>query len=560
MEFALPAGLWLGLAAAGVLTAHLVRRRARVKTVPFLPLWISVLAQRRGGFGSAMVRYLDLFLVLIACCAVALAAGSPFIPGKPDRVRDVVLVVDGGVELRAGGRGGRLLKVVEAEVRRRAPGTRIAILFAADRGATVWSGTDKAAALHFVRGRRAGWLPTRTDGAVALAREAGRVLREPDLVFCTCRDERPDGFRVRVVGEAVRNAGVASLEVLADPEGRGRLVRVGLRGHGDVEIEGHWNGDVDGFRVIDVPLPIGGRFTLTVNAVGDGFAPDDHAYLLVPTRKVPRILVVSEQDPSPFLVAALQALEETGVIEGPLGRTTPQHSVEAARRNYDVLIFDRCAPPERISRARCLYLAPPPGALPFKVGEHTAAPALFDVQRDHPLLAGYDLQRIPPRRARAVLGGEALAHAAPGPVLAATSGWIALGFDPDRCVFAASPAYPLFLRNCIVYLADVLPQAAAEFYTVNEPAAEQGVAQVDGFGPVRVLERWIGPPGFWKLGDQTYAVNLLDPDLDLSPPSAPSDPLADVGDPGTPDQPLAAPFSAAAVVLLLLAWWLFWRK
>jgi hypothetical protein len=563
MEFGWPPGFWLGLCAAGVLLAHLVRRRARRRKVPFLPLWSAVVSQSRGGFGSTVVRLLDLFAVLLACAAVAFAAGVPYLPGSPGTVRDLVLVLDGGIELRAGERSSRLRKVAEAEVRRRAPGTRVVVVGVRGEGASVWSGTDRAQALREVRAHGPGWLPVKAAAGLELARGAARGLRDPDLVFCTYRPGRPEGFRLRPVIEPVMNAGVAALEVLADPEGRGRIARVGLRGDGPVEIEGHWRGTVEGAETVDVPLPPGGRVELRVVREGDGFAPDDRAYLLVPERKVPRVLVVAREQPSAFLAAALQALESTGVIEGPLGRTTPDRLAEApgaAARTFDVLLFDRCTPQEPLEGARCVFVAPTPGPLPFKLGERSEAPAIFEVQRDHPVLAGIDLARVPPLHARAVLGGEALARAAPGPVLAAGPNWIALGFDPDLCVFAATPAYPLFLRNCIAHLAEVLPDPAPEFLAVGEPAPVPGIAEVEGLGPQRVGERLIGPAGFWELDGSTWAVNLLRDDLDLRAPTEEADPLPSVGEPATPDRSLAAMFGAAAVVLLLAAWWFFWRR
>lgn len=558
IEFAAPAGFWLALAAAGVLAAHLIRRRARRQVVPFLPLWSAVAAQRRGGFGAALVRRLDLLLVLLACALVATAAGAPFEPGTPSRVRDLVLVVDGDVTLRAGERARRLRQLAAAEIRRRAPGTRFVVISVTDDGAAVWSGSDVAGALAAVRAHRPGWTPAPRAPALALAREAARTLREPDVVLCTHRPGRPDGVRLRTLALPVSNAGVTSLEVIGDPEGGGFLARVGLRGDGPVEIEGLWTGEVDGRRVVTVPLPGSGPVVLTVRAADDGFAPDDAAYLRLPERTVPRVLVVAEGEPSPFLTAALQALEATGAIRGPLDRAPPARALDA-RALYDVLVFDRCAPPAQVAGLRALYLAPPPGALPFRVGEPGAAPLLFGVERDHPVLNGLDLSRVAPMRARAVFGGDVLASAAPGPVLAVAPAWIALGFDPDQCVFAASPAYPLFLRNCIGHLAAASPPASALFFAIGDSAPVSGVATSDGAGSWRVGRRLLGPPGFWKIGDRTLAVDLLWPGLDLSPPREASDPLPPVGDPGRPDRPLAPYFAAAGLAALLLAWWLFWR-
>ncbi len=561
IEFLDPAGFAVGLAAAGVLSAHLVRRRARRPLVPFRPLWMATLAQRPGGFGVRVARWFDLALVLLACALVATAAGGPRVPGTPDRTRDLVLVLDGSVSLRAGKRLPTLRKVAEAEIARRAKGTRFAVIGVADEGASLWTGDDVSGAVTAVRAHSPGWTDAPRDEAVELVRAAAEGMRDPDIVLVTHRRGRVEGLRLRTVVEEVKNAGIASLAVVADPEGGGAVAQLLLRGEGMVSLEGEpaWQGEVRGTQEVSVPLPRAGETTLVVKSEGDGFAPDDAAYLMLSEPPAPKVLVLAEGDPSPFLAAALQALESTGAIQGPLDRTTPDHAAEALSR-YDLLVFDRCAPPERIPGARALYIAPPPGALPFRVGDEGDAGALFDVRKDHPLLLGFDLSRVAPLRARGILGGEAIASAAVGPVVAASPGWVALGFDPDRSLLAASPAYPLLLRNAVEYLAPAAAADRPEFYAIGEPAPLQGLATLDGGITIRVGGRLLGPPGFWRLPDATIAVNFLPRDLDLAPPDEPSDPLPGVGDPGLPARPLAPAFAAAAIVLLLLAWWAFWRS
>jgi hypothetical protein len=559
IEFLDPAGFALGIAAAGVLAAHLLRRRAKRHVVPFLQLWTATLALRPGGFGARVARWLDLVLVLLACALIALAAGGPRVPGTRDRVRDLVLVLDGGVSLRAGKREANLTKVAEAEIRRRAKGTRFAVIGVADEGATLWTGDDVAGAIGAVRAHGSGWTDAPREEALELARAAAEGLREPDVVLVTHRRGRAEGMRLRTVVEEVRNAGIESLAVVGDPESGGSVARLLLRGDGMVSLEGKGDVEVRGTLEVAVPLPPSGEKAIAVKSEGDGFAPDDVAYLVLSEPPRPRLIVVAEGDPSPFLVAALQALEATGAVEGPLDRTTPAHAVEAAGR-YDLLVFDRCAPPERIPGARALYLAPPPGALPFRVGDEGDASALIDVQKEHPLLLGFDFSRVAPLRARAILGGDAVATAAPGPVVGASRGWVALGFDPDRSLLAASPAYPLFLRNAVEFLAPAASAERPEFHAIGETAPIAGLATIEGRGTIRVGGPLLGPPGFWRLPEATLAVNFLARDLDLAPPDEASDPLPGVGEPGVPARPLTPHFSAAAIVLLLLAWWAFWRS
>ena len=567
MRFGDPAGLWLGAAAAFVLAAYLVRRRVRRVEVPFLPLWTGALTERRGGFGSALTRWLDLLFALLACAAVAMAAGSPFLPGEESTVRDLVLVMDGGLELRAGDRREKLIKIAEAEVRRRAPGTRYFVVRVDPSGPRLHVGTARAQALAFVRAHDGGWKSASSEEAQALAREGALGLQEPDLVFCTYRPGRPEGFRLRTeMGEAP-NAGFTALEVLGDPEGGGRLARMRLRGKGRLAVDGpdaqsSWEGEVDGAETIDLPLPASGEVTFTLRAPLDLFAPDNRLFLYLPERKQPRVLVVSEDAPSPFLTSAMAALEQTRAIRGPLDRTKPEHVAEAARL-YDVIVFDRCAAPKPIAGLRALYLAPDRGALPFKLGPWADAPTLFDVQDDHPLVRGTGFSRIPPLRARAIRGGEAIASAAPGPVLAVAGNWVALGFDPDACVLASSPAYPLFLRGAIAHLAGSAPTRLTEFVTVGERAPGKGIARWPDESRHPIGERVFGPPGFWRIGEgdamRTWAVNLLAPGLDLSPATEPSDPLTPTGLPAVPDHPLTPAFAGAALLLLLLGWWWYWR-
>ncbi len=553
IRFAFPAGLWLGLGALLVLAAYLIRRRARRVVVPFLPLWAVSGSRRGAGFGGALTRLLDLLLALLACLAAALAAGSPFVPGARESIRDLVLVVDGGLEAQAGGRLDRLRGLAEAEIRRRAPGTRFVLIAVADEGPQVWSGGDREEALAFVRAIRPAWLPGDRAEALDLAREGARTLREADVVLCTFRPGRPDGLRLRTLTDPIENSGIASVEVLTDAEGGGKIARLGLRGKGPVTLEGGLVGEGS----VDVPLPASGRVALRRQGAPDGFSPDDAVYLILPERRIPRAVVIAAGEPSPFLTAALVALEETRSLLGPLERTTPDHAgaVEA-----DLLIFDRCAPASALTGTRAIYLAPPPGALPFKVGEWSDSSVLLDVRRDHPLWRGFDPAAVPLLRARPLMGGSPLARAACGPVACEGPGWLALGFDPDRTVFAATPAYPLFLRNAIAHLTETIASEVPEFHAVGEPSPTSGVAEGADGQRWRVGDRLLGPPGFWTLGEATLAVNLVAPDLDLTSTNAPSDPLPAVGDPAIPDRPLAVHAAALGLVFLMLGWWVYWRR
>ncbi len=583
VQFAFPFGFWMALAAAGVLAAHLVRRRARRIDVPFLPLWAATKGQMRGGFGASVARWLDLLLILLAVGAIALASAAPFRPGRPSSVRDLVLVMDGGLSARAGDRLDRLRRVAATEIERRAPNARLVVIAVADAGPQVWAGTDRARALQAIAGHAAGWTDVGWARALELGVAAGAKLKRPDFVFVTHRsweqaDDAPQRWRQRTVRVPVANAGVHALEVVRDPESGGALAELGLHGAGVLVIERVgdgtelWRGEV-GPRPVRVPFGGVGEIALRVRSFdasnADGFAPDDTVYVRLPAKKTPRVMVVSDGDPSAFLIAALQAMAVVGAVAEPLERIAPAHVAEAVER-ADYFIFDRCAPSTRPTRPS-LYLAPPPSdALPFRVGAPGPAPALFEVARAHRLLRGIEWERVRPGTARPISSGAALARAAPGVVLAAGDDWVALGFDPEAGVFASSPAFPLFLHNFVHGDAADLDRAP-EFWRIDAPPPA-GAPGGDAMWTIRKDNRTVrvgprlwGAPGFWTLesardhATQRIAVNLLKPDLDLAPATAESDPLADVGRVSIPDQPLVPHFAAAAIAALMLAWYAFWR-
>jgi len=563
MRFGDPTGLWLGAAGALVLLTYLVRRRVRRVEVPFLSLWTGALTERRGGFGTALTRWLDLLLALLACACIALAAGAPFMPGRASTVRDLVLVMDGGLELGAADRREKLVKIAEAEIRRRAAGTRYLLVRVDGEGARIHTGAGRGQALAFVRSQTPGWQRADASEALALARAGSGRLTRPDLVFCTYRPGRPEGFRLRSDGTEAVNAGFVGLEVLGDPEGGSRIARAVVRGEGRAEIvtvegKGVWAGELKGAQSVDLPLPPSGTETFLLRTDRDDFAADNSVYLSLPERKRPRVLVVAEGEPSPFLISAMGALEKTRAIRGPLDRTQPEH-VEEAARAYDVVVFDRCAPLRAIAGLRALYIAPETGVLPFKMGEWTDAPTLFDVKTDDPLIRGTGLERIPPVRARALRGGFPIASAAPGPVIIRAPGYVALGYDPDACVLASSPAYPLFLRAAIASLAGTAPTRESEFVVVGERAPQRGDATLPDGTTRKVGDRLVGPPGFWSFEEDTWAVNLLVPDLDLASSTEKSDPVAPVGVPAVPDHPLTPAFAGGGLLFLLAGWWWYWR-
>jgi hypothetical protein len=533
MSFDRPQLLWLLAATLPLAAAFLFRRRRTRVAVPDLAAWISAAAGRPPRGWRELRDAGTLALNLLAAAALALAAAGPRPAGPPPQ--DWALVFD--VSASMGARDGRFrksLEIADAFARSLSGRDRVRVFEAGEvaRAAGGWRRGGEG--LPDVSAPEEAWADL--AGALEMARGARTVVfsdrAAPGAEFAPLVAERTDNVAVESAAFA-RERGADRVRVEARVANRGALPAapaVALEAQGGAPVRARRDqalaartSEALGF---DVDSSEGGEFRVAAStAPPDALAADDIAYLVVPPRTFPRVLVGATRD-SPFLRSALAALGTD--IDATSGLTDPR---SAASDDADVRVFDRCAP-EGPWRGPSIHVAPPGPGSPVLPGAEAAAPAITGWAADHPLLAGLDLSRLRVSRARpfaSVPGQTPLVDSAEGPLaVAGESGggrFVALAFALEDSNFPLLAAFPIFVRNCVDELARprVLPPArvgdwvapfegAFEVWRGGAREAAWGAWRADRPGVLVFRQRDAALP---------MAVNLFRPEesgLDAPPP------------------------------------------
>ncbi len=316
------------------------------------------------------------------------------------------------------------------------PRAKVEAALAAARPAVVGAGALAAAADAAAK-----------SGAEVLVLTDGCDLEAPAL-------SRRSDLRVISVGKPERNRAVVGLTVDFRRDGKHALFLRVLREDGTVIEEDR--------STLLAAVPPGGATTLRVGLdpplPGDALAADDSVDLVL---RPPRPLRVSVVAPGgrvdPYLSAALAACRE---ILDAAGSTALD---PAALANL-------AAAPDVLVVASGADVGGPVPSLVLGAGggEAMEAPAVQAADRAHPVMRGVDLAELLLTRGRTLraMAGEAVLLRGPdGPLaLAGERGGIRrvlLGFDPKESTLPLSGAWPVLLRNALVWLAGDPETAAA---------------------------------------------------------------------------------------------------
>lgn len=457
MTFAHPQALWLLALGIPVVVLHFYRGRIRNLLVPSLQLWdalaidddrLSALRQLR--------HHLSLALTLAALVLLAIAAGDPAVRGLTPEPRRVVVVIDTDPAMRAAGRLDEAVSKARTLLGGLARGDS-AVLY--DRSGLLAPATrDKRALSDALRALprdlplldRAGLLETARRDA------AGGTLH----VFSPL-----PGEGVTPVGSPLPNRSLSAPAFALLPSGDGPAalrIRVTATNHSDApddaEITVRDRGETAGRTRLSLGPRESREATWTLDparaAAGallefsfpapDAWPGDDLATLVVPPHAPPAVALLSGADPDPHLLAALDVLARTGQIA--LFRAKDEAS---ARAGAAVVVYDGVEPAAGGEGGR-LVVAPKGGGV--------ESPAIVDWSRDAPFHRRLDYRSVRLRRAR-IVDGPPLILSDRGPIASWDSrmgaAWIRFGFsfaveDGD---FALRPAFPLFLRDAILWLA-----------------------------------------------------------------------------------------------------------
>jgi len=505
---ALPLATLLGIFAAvatGVTLLYLLKLRRRVVSIPFSPLWQRVLGDKEAtALFSKLKRVLSLLLQLALAALLILALGDPRPLQSLVRGRTFVVLVDASASMQAtdvapnrlaaardevktmirGMSGSDRMIVAQMDARVTPLGPLSGDTAALEREVAAIGPTDARAdfprALRFatdvLRGVEGGEIVVVSDGALGPAADASGPV---GLGASKLRYVR--------VGREGKNVGITQFSVRRYPLDRSRyevMLELTNTGPDAEDIELSLLGDgalVDLTRLHLAPgerLPrfypqlSGASRTLEAKLVRadgshDDLPADDHAYALLPERRRPKVLVVSEGDT--YLEAGL-------LLDEYLDVTTiaPREYANAiGAQKWDTVIFDRVTPAVA-PKANALYLDPRGPGSPVPVGAEVKAPGFDKIERKHPIVRFIALDDVN------ISAGHKLTPGADDKVVGASDGgaspilvagtrggfkFVAMGFDVRNSDLPLRPAWPLFLVDCINWFSDEDAQYLSSYRT-----------------------------------------------------------------------------------------------
>ena len=260
----------------------------------------------------------------------------------------------------------------------------------------------------------------------------------------------------------------------------------------------------------------------------DDLPADDHAYALMPERHRARVLVISKGNT--YLEAALLLDEYLDVTSSAPGKAIPSE-------HFDVAILDGVADALPDSVAAALYLNPPEGGVPCKLGAQIADFGFDTWDKKSALLrflALGDVQVATGHALESQASDRVLGASDQGPILVsgarAGHAFVALGFDPRNSDLVLRVAWPLFVLNAINAFVEedtgyVSSFRTGEVWRVPVPSSADSATGIDPHGihhtvPVKEGRAvYLGEEaGFYKLSagagsdaaTSEFAANLSD--------------------------------------------------
>lgn len=505
MRFVHPDFLWLFALALPLALLHLWTKRPRPYVVPSLALWQRTLAAHERRFGVRKIRRLvSLLLHLLVLGLFTIGAARPRPAEDAPRPRALVIVADLSASMAARDGGAGLTRMQAARWKAHEvldgldPVDRVAVVGAGRRPRLLlplatgpWRAKRLLAALD--PGEPAADLPAAIDLARTIAGDdANQQAGSARLLVLTDRAGEGQGLPEDVprilVGASSANAGLVGLRVeqrWGQPRAR---IFVRARNASDARIDAalsvRWllRMDAEGREVGQaaeagsVAVPLAPRSITNVEmevAAGQGglleahleandaLPIDDDAFAVVFPHPRPRVIVVAEGEPDPFLVGAIEVLSDSLDTEESF-LTTPAALVELVPSlgASDVVIFDRCAPDRALPLANVVTFRAEGAFAPVQSGEAAERLTPWTWDRRHPLLAQVALEPLRVGKGRVLLpaeGDAVLVRAEKGAIAVAGERGgmrvVAFGFAAKDSNLPLLVAYPLLLKNLFSWFA-----------------------------------------------------------------------------------------------------------
>jgi len=287
-------------------------------------------------------------------------------------------------------------------------------------------------------------------------------------------------------GASPQNVGIVAFAAERNPEQPDQwqaFARLENSGAEDVRLEVSLLRDGSLADAQTVTIPARGRAAVNFELPGieratlqavldhqDDLALDNHAYATIDPVRRARVLLATPGNLA--LQLALDTVEANELadvtIAGPAELEAKSHQDQALAGYWDLMIYDRCAPPA-MPQANTLFIGRVPPTAGWSQGSQEIRPILIDTDRVHPLMQYIELGdvlvvegtplKMPP-------GGSALIDADVGPVFAiaprdgfedAALGFEILGLDGQGKIepktdWVIRRSFPVFVMNVVRYL------------------------------------------------------------------------------------------------------------
>ncbi len=373
-------------------------------------------------------------------------------------------------------------------------------------------------------------------------------------------------------------------------------------------------------RLVNFDLSYQGNQAIVGDKIRDKFPLDDEAWLVVGVVRKARVLIVGRSNEflSAFFddEATREVADVTYLTPGDLEKDAYQK--DARNGNYDLVIFDRCAPAEEtdMPRSNTFFIGYPPPPWSFSGSSKRSAPdsTTKTVQKiTAPRITGW-LTKHPILRYLAALQEIGIAEAFQmndlpqrTPRLIETGNNVAILLTLNRESFTdlvmtfplltndetarwntdwpVKPSYPLFLRNVLYFLGNVSdaayeenvqpgqvkiirPDKAVHRMIVTSPdnknqSLGQDDRQAKSAFPFGATDQIGIYQAKWDGGQRSFAVNLLDSEESNIEPRTSiqigSERLT-AGQQTSPPREMWKWFALAALLLLLLEWYIYNRR
>jgi len=239
-----------------------------------------------------------------------------------------------------------------------------------------------------------------------------------------------------------------------------------------------------------------GELTLRVD-IEDDMPLDNAAYAVLNPPRRARVLLVTQGNDSLELCLSTEQAQRVAelILTDEDFLTTKEYEERAAGGEYDLVIYDRCAPP-KMPEANTFFIGrvPPGGA--WKQGERQGPPIIIDTDRAHPLMQLVEMGNVRIVDATPLTtpeGGRTLLDSDIGNMLAVAQRGnyedVVLGFeiigknangnDEVNTNWPIRRSYPVFFMNAVRYLGGSRTTVALPPVIPGEPASLQPLGPVD---------------------------------------------------------------------------------